>query len=219
MERKSIAQEYYMLVTDKYGMLPSMQREESGAGIAAAALMDLLSAGIIAEEKKKVEVVKDLPYELSFLQPLYVYLREKHRYVNKIMTDWYTGSRCRQLMELIGKSLQETGLTKEEEGGVFRPKKVYIPVKEYEDELTGRLKAAAAAEEDMEPADMALLSILKESKNLNRLFSKDEKAQVEKRIREIKDNPQNEELAGVIRYITFIEEIYMYIFLAVIVLN
>lgn len=181
--------------------------------------MDLLSAGIIAEEKKKVEVVKDLPYELSFLQPLYVYLREKHRYVNKIMTDWYTGGRCRQLMELIGKSLQETGLTKEEEGGVFRPKKVYIPVKEYKDELTGRLKAAAAAEEDMEPADMALLSILKESKNLNRLFSKDEKAQVEKRIREIKDNPQNEKLAGVIRYITFIEEIYMYIFLAVIVLN
>lgn len=87
MERKSIAQEYYILVTDKYGVLPSMRREESGAGLAAAAFMDLLSAGIIAEEKKKIEVVKDLPYELRHLQPLYVYLREKHCYVNKIMTD------------------------------------------------------------------------------------------------------------------------------------
>ena len=133
MERKSIAQEYYILVTDKYGVLPSMRREESGAGLAAAAFMDLLSAGIIAEEKKKIEVVKDLPYELRHLQPLYVYLREKHCYANKIMTDWYSGSRCRQLMELIGRSLQEAGL----------------------------------AEEEMEPADMALFSILKESKNLN----------------------------------------------------
>lgn len=30
MERKSIAQEYYILVTDKYGVLPSMRREGIG---------------------------------------------------------------------------------------------------------------------------------------------------------------------------------------------
>ena len=33
MNRKSIAQEYYILVTDKYGMLPAMNREEAGAGL------------------------------------------------------------------------------------------------------------------------------------------------------------------------------------------
>lgn len=219
MERKSIAQEYYILVTDKYGVLPSMRREESGAGLAAAAFMDLLSARIIAEENKKIEVVKDLPYELRHLQPLYVYLREKHRYVNKIMTDWYSGSRCRQLMELIGRSLQEDGLAKEEKGGMFRPKKVYIPVKEYKDELIAKLKAAVASEEEMEPADMALLSILKESKNLNQFFSKDEKTQLKRRIREIKENPQNEKLAEMIRHITYMEEMSMYVFLTGITSN
>ena len=107
MNRKSIAQEYYILVTDKYGMLPAMNREEAGAGLAAAAFMELLAAGVIEEEKKKTVVVKDLPAELEYLRPLYIYLREKHRYANRIMTDWHSGSRCRQLMELIGRSLQE----------------------------------------------------------------------------------------------------------------
>lgn len=49
-----------------------------------------------------------------------IYLREKYCYVNKIITDWYLGSRSSQLMKLIG-----------------------------------ILKAAVAAEEEMEPADMA----------------------------------------------------------------
>ena len=44
MNRKSIAQEYYILVTDKYGMLPAMNREEAGAGLAAAAFMELLAS-------------------------------------------------------------------------------------------------------------------------------------------------------------------------------
>lgn len=141
MNRKSIAQEYYILVTDKYGMLPAMNREEAGAGLAAAAFMELLAAGVIEEEKKKTVVVKDLPAELEYLRPLYIYLREKHRYANRIMTDWHSGSRCRQLMELIGRSLQEAGLAKEEEGGLFRPKQVYIPEKKYKEKLIGTLKA------------------------------------------------------------------------------
>ena len=65
MNRKSIAQEYYILVTDKYGMLPAMNREEAGAGF-----MELLAAGVIEEEKKKTVVVKDLPAELEYLRPL-----------------------------------------------------------------------------------------------------------------------------------------------------
>ena len=71
----------------------------------------------------------------------------------------------------------------------------------------------------MEPADMALLSILKESKNLNQFFSKDEKTQLKRRIREIKENPQNEKLAEMIRHITYMEEMAMYVFLTGITSN
>lgn len=47
MSRKSIAQEYFTLVTNEKGMLPTMRRDESNAGIVAAAVMDLLLNGII----------------------------------------------------------------------------------------------------------------------------------------------------------------------------
>ena len=219
MNRKSIAQEYYILVTDKYGMLPAMNREEAGAGLAAAAFMELLAAGVIEEEKKKTVVVKDLPAELEYLRPLYIYLREKHRYANRIMTDWHSGSRCRQLMELIGRSLQEAGLAKAEEGGLFRPKQVYIPEKKYKEELIGTLKAAIAEEEEMTSQDMALLCILKESRNLNPFFSKDEKHRLRKRIKELRQNPGNKKLAEMIGYITYMEDMAMYVFLAGIVSN
>ena len=57
------------------------------------------------------------------------------------MTDWHSGSRCRQLMELIGRSLQEAGLAKEEKGRPVRPEQVYIPEKEYKEELIGTLES------------------------------------------------------------------------------
>lgn len=219
MNRKSIAQEYYILVTDKYGMMPAMYREEAGAGLAAAAFMELLAAGVIEEEQKKTVVVKDLPAELGYLRPLYVYLREKHRYANRIMTDWHSGSRCRQLMKLIGRSLRKAGLAKEEKGGLFRPKQVYIPEKKYKEELIGTLKAVIAEEEEMTSQDMALLCILKESRNLNPFLSKDEKHRLRKRIKELRQNPGNKRLAEMIGYITYMEDMAMYVFLAGIVSN
>ena len=207
MNRKSITQEYYTLVVDKYGVLPSMHREESGAGLVAAAFMDLLSADAITEDKKKITVVKDLPNELMYLEPLYLYLKEKQRSVNKMMTDWHAGARCRQLMESTGKSLLADGLAAEEPGGMFRPKKVYIPVNEYKEELNGILKAAVIAKGEMRPEDMALLCILKESKNLNQYFSKDERDELRRRIKEIKEDPQNKALSEMIRYITYVEDL------------
>ncbi len=219
MNRKSITQEYYTLVVDKYGVLPSMHREESGAGLVAAAFMDLLSVDAITEDKKKITVVKDLPNELMYLEPLYLYLKEKQRSANKMMTDWHTGARCRLLMESIGKSLTDDGMVTEEEGGLFRPKKVYIPVKEYKEELNRILKAAVIAKEEMRPADMALLCILKESKNLNQYFSKDERDELRRRIKEIKEDPQNKALSEMIRYITYVEDLTAYVVIAATMAN
>lgn len=219
MNRKSITQEYYTLVVDKYGVLPSMHREESGAGLVAAAFMDLLSADIITEDKKKIIVVKDIPDELKHLEPLYIYLKEKQRSVNKMMTDWHAGARCRQLMESTGKSLIADGLAAEEPGGMFRPKKVYIPVNEYKEELNGILKAAVIAKEEMRPEDMALLCILKESKNLNQYFSKDERDELRRRIEEIKEDPQNKALSEMIRYITYVEDLTAYVVIAATMAN
>ena len=135
------------------------------------------------------------------------------------MTDWHSGSRCRQLMELIGRSLQEAGLAKAEEGGLFRPKQVYIPEKKYKEELIGTLKAVITEEEEMTSQDMALLCILQESRNLNPFFSKDEKRKLKKQMNELKQNPRNEKLAEMIGYITYMEDMATYVFLTSITSN
>ena len=41
MNRKSIAQEYYILATNENGYMPVMHQDESIAGIVAAGIMDL----------------------------------------------------------------------------------------------------------------------------------------------------------------------------------
>ena len=89
MNRKSTAQEYYTLMIDKNGLMPAMHRDEAGAGLAASAFMDLTVNDIVAVEKKKITVIKDLPDSLEYLEDLYTYLKEKPRHMEKMMTDFY----------------------------------------------------------------------------------------------------------------------------------
>lgn len=54
MNRKSILQEYYTVMIDKNGLVPAMYKAEAGAGLTAAAFMDLLVNDIISVEKKRL---------------------------------------------------------------------------------------------------------------------------------------------------------------------
>ena len=131
MNRKSTAQEYYTLMIDKNGLMPAMHRDEAGAGLAASAFMDLTVNDIVAVEKKKITVIKELPDSLVYLEDLYTYLKEKSRHMEKMMTDFYAGSRNKKLAEKIGESLCKDGAAVEEKGGLFAPKRVFIPEKAY----------------------------------------------------------------------------------------
>lgn len=71
----------------------------------------------------------------------------------------------------------------------------------------------------MRPADMALFCILKESKNLNQYFSKDERDELRRRIKEIKEDPQNKALSEMIRYITYVEDLTAYVVIAATIAN
>ena len=67
MNRKSITQEYFILVTNEQGNFPTMRKDETKSGIVVAGFMDLLSNDIITVEKKKITVIKELPYDLFHL--------------------------------------------------------------------------------------------------------------------------------------------------------
>ena len=46
--------------------MPAMHRDEAGAGLAASAFMDLTVNDIVAVEKKKITVIKELPDSLVY---------------------------------------------------------------------------------------------------------------------------------------------------------
>ena len=98
-----------------------MRKDETKSGIVVAGFMDLLSNDIITVEKKKITVIKELPYDLFHLTSLYTYLKEKTRSTDKLMSDYIasTSSRIKQLITELGESLFKDNIVTKEEGGLF----------------------------------------------------------------------------------------------------
>lgn len=202
MNRKSITQEYFTLAVDENGNMPPMRRDEANAGLVVAGCMDLLLNDVIAWEKKKITVIKEIPNGLSHLASLYAYLNEKPCSTDKLMSDYHTGNRIKQLTEEIGESLLADDVAAKGTGGLLGSKTIYIPEKGYKDEVIGFIKSSVTKDDEITPHDAALLYILKETKNLNQYFSKHENDILKGKLEEIKKNPQNKQLAAMINYVS-----------------
>lgn len=202
MNRKSITQEYFILAVNEKGYMPGMRTDESNAGLVAAGVMDFLLNEVITMEKRKITVVKELPEELGHLTSLYIYLTEKQRTIDKMMDDYMfsTGKRIKQLTDEIGESLVQDHAAVKEAGGLFGNKMIYIPEKNVKDRLIETIRSAVTREGEITPHDMALLCILKESKNLNQYFLGQERDDLKAKLKEIKENPQNKQLADMVNY-------------------
>lgn len=210
MSGRSVTQEYYMLAVNEKGYMPAMRSAESNAGLVVAAVAELLLNGVITmgDKKllvgKKLVVEKELPGELGYLASLYGYLREKTRSTGKLMSDYLasTGSRIRQLTCELGEALVEAGAAKPAEGGLFGGKVLYVPERDEKEAVVRRLKSAIAADGELSVHDAALLAILRETKNLSQYFSAFEQDALKERLKELKQNPRNRELAKMIEYVS-----------------
>lgn len=198
MNRKSIAQEYFALAVDKNGNMPPLHRDEANAGLVAAGFMDLLINEIIKVEKKKITVIKDIPQELQHIESLYTYLNGKSCSIDKLMMDYYAGKKIRQLTSEVGKSLFEDGVASAGSGGIFVSETTYIPEKCYREDLVRAIKSALVNNDEITSHDVALIVLLQKTKNLNQYFSKQESEDVKDKLKEIKTNPQNKQLAEMV---------------------
>lgn len=214
MNRKSIAQEYFALAADKNGNMPPMRRDESNAGLVAACFMDLLLNEIIAADKKKITVIREMPQELIHIESLYRYLNERPHSIERLMIDYYSGKRIKQLIEGVGESLLENGAAVTGNGGVFVSGTTYIPEKGYRDELINTIKSALSKDGEITSHDVALIIILQKTKNLNQYLSKHESNEMKDKLKEIKKNPQNKQLTEMIDYVS---EMITFIFICYLV--
>lgn len=203
MDRKSIAQEYFLLALNEKGNFSAMYREEAKAGIVAAGFMDLRLADVLTIEKKKILITRDLPSKLQHIASLYTYLKEKPRSIHQLMSAYLasTGSRIKQLTSDLGESLLADGSVTRETGGLFGNKTSYIPEKIYKARLIERIRSTITADTQISPHDTALISILKETKNFNLYFDKSERAALKEKLKEMKQDPQNKQLADMIHYV------------------
>lgn len=206
MKRMSTAQEYYTLMIDKNGLMPAMYKAEAGAGLVAAAFLELLVNDIISVENKKITVRDKLPENMEYLGTLYTYLQEKTRTMEKVVMEFYSGRRNRELVEGIGETLCEEGAAVEKEGGVFGPKRLFIPSKDYKEALVEELRTAVR-EDELTPREVALIYLLEEAKCLKQYFSKYESDQLKEKLKEIKKDPMNRRLAQMIDYVGDITDI------------
>lgn len=211
MHRKSIAQEYFILATNEKGNMPAMRQDESHAGLVAAGVMDLLLNDIITIEKKKITVLKNIPGELGHIASLYTYLNEKPRSTDKLMQDYIlsVGGRIKQLINELGESLLMDSAVTKGTGGLLGNKTIYIPEKSYKDELISTVKSAVAKDKELSPHDIALIYILKETKNLYQYFSQHESSDLKARLKQMKKNPQNKQMADMINYVIDITAVLM----------
>lgn len=206
MNRKSMVQEYYTLMIDKNGLMPAMYKAEAGAGLTAAAFVDFLVNDIVSVERKNIIITGGLPESLEYLETLYNYLQDKKPSMEKMVMEFYWGRRNRELMERIGEKLCEEGAAVEKKGGVFGPKRLFIPEKAYKEALIEELRTAVR-EDELTPRDAALMYLLEEAKCLKQYFSKYESDRMKEKLKEMKNDPMNRKLAQMIDYVSSITDV------------
>ncbi|MEG0375951.1 MAG: GPP34 family phosphoprotein, partial [Raoultibacter sp.] len=160
-------------------------------------------------EKKKITVVNEMPQECGHLASLYTYLSKKPTDAKKVMSAFYAGPRINQLTTDVGESLLAEGLVTTGTNGVFGPKVTYITEKSYRDELIAIIKSALTDTDAITAQDVTLLYILQGTKNLNRYLSQHENNELKAKLKEMKKNPQNKELANLITHIEDLTNLFM----------
>ncbi len=172
MERSSIIKDYFILILDKKGNMPLLYQKESNAGFVVTGIMDLLFSGIIKLEKKEITVINPLYGKLTYLYPLYDYLKEKPMTIEKAVNNFYTGESLKELVNCVSESLYSEKKVIKTKGGFFGKKTLYIPKDNYKTNLINDIKNVITGNENINSEDVSLICVLDETKNLTKYFSK-----------------------------------------------
>ncbi|MFR6257818.1 MAG: GPP34 family phosphoprotein [Anaerovoracaceae bacterium] len=202
MDRRMLAQEYLILISDERGNLPAMYIESAKGGLIVASLMDMLLCDAIKMEKKKIAVSGLLSDDAEPAASLYEYISEKTPGTFKVSVDYLLSAnkRFNRLMEDIGESLIKQGNAKKAKGGFLGNKDVYIPEPVYKENLVNFLKEAVASE-DLSSHDTYLFLLLKETRMLHRYFTSEESAEIKRKLIGIKQKPNNRQLMEIMDFV------------------
>ena len=204
MKQLGLTQEFLLCILGKNGKIPTLDMQKILC-TAASGVLELLLDGVVELDGKKLSVVKDLPVEKGYLRPVFSFIERKQPVkIEKVIEDFsitFTDKNITELTSAIGDSLTEAGCVRKERGGLLGGKTVYIPGAEAVDGVVQNIRAEFLEKGELSEDIIALTALLHKSGDLSRYFSDYEKKDLKKRIKEIRENPDNEEIRRVTDYV------------------
>lgn len=199
MKNTSISKEYFIHSIDGRSYFNNSKLR---AGLVMAGLLDLFQAEVIEFNKKKIEVCKALPTSMDYLSLIYDYVAEKPRKMEKVISTFcmsLTDKKIKELINNVGTLLVESDKGEEGQKGVFK-KTVYVPDQEYKKVLIDELRNNMLSGGTIHEKDIALVSLLDAVGLLKNIFDKSEIKDLEKKIKEVKVNPDNKSIKKMVTY-------------------
>ncbi len=215
MNDLSITQKYLLCALSNKGKIPALNFERIIA-IAAAGVVELMMDDVVEFDGKKLSVKRMLPKEKSYLSLIYDYIEKKQPVNFKTVVEHFsvafTSKNSDELIDSIGDALVAAGCVKHEKRGIFGNKNAYIPDEKAVDYIVQNIRAEILEDWELTEDIAALTVILDKTGELMKFFSPYEKKAVKQRLKEIKNNPKNKEIAKVINYV---EELMVVIIVSV----
>ena len=160
---------------------------------------------VFAFDGKKLTVQSTLPEEKGYLRPVYEVVEGKQPVKFEAIVEYFsltfTDKHMNELIDSIGVSLAQQGCVKKEKGGLFGGKDIYFPNETDVDSVVQNIRAELLEDGELSEDIVALTVLLNKSGDLQKYFSAYEKKDLKKRLKEIKNTPQNEMIQKVVEYI------------------
>lgn len=204
MNNLSLAQEYLLCALNSRGKIPA-SRFERIIAIAASAVVELLMDDIVGIDGKKLSVQKTLPMQKNYLHPVYDFIKKKQPVKFQKVVEYFsvtlTSKNIDGLISAIGGSLVRAGCARVEKRGLFGSKNAYIPDVKAVDNVIQNIRAEILEDGALSEDIAALTALFNKSGMLLKYFSAYEKKEVKKRLKEIKESPENGDITKVIDYV------------------
>ncbi|MGL4799872.1 MAG: GPP34 family phosphoprotein [Cellulosilyticaceae bacterium] len=203
MGKLSVSQSYLLCTLNEKGKLPAL-RPEAAVCLVAGGIMDLVFGGSIALNNKKVSIIGELSEEQQYLKSLYESVKKAKGMAVQNLASEYTLSlsdkKFTGLLEDVGRTLVEAQCATLEKGGLFGKATLFVPNVEQVNHITQQMRTEMGENGQTSEEIMLLVTLLEKSGQLKQLVSKDERKQLKKCIKEMKENPANQVVKEMVDY-------------------
>ena len=200
-----VTQQYLLCALQENGTLPIIGQERM-LSLVAGGVLELLLEETLALEGKKLRVAASLPAEKEYLRPVWGFVEKKQPVRFEKIVQFFamdlTDRNTRALIDAVGNGLVEAGCAEPEvRRGLFGRKTVYHPNLMQRDRVVQQIRAELLEEGTISEETVILTVLLHRSGLLKRYFSQYEKAELKRRLQEIRQNPADEMIRRAASYL------------------